>query len=73
MFLGHKQQKLHLSWRYFFQASGQWTLHTDVKLENSRRFFCPLFLIAPSLPWEDPKEVAGSPLNGAQWHLKYCC
>lgn len=55
------------------QASGQWTLHTDVKLENSRRFFCPLFQIAPSLPWEDPKEVAGSPLNGAQWHLKYCC
>lgn len=26
-----------------------------------------------SLPWGDPEEAAGSPLNGAQWHLKYCC
>ena len=25
------------------------------------------------LPWVGPGEAGGSPLDGAQWHVKYCC
>ncbi len=32
-----------------------------------------VLLCSLALPWGDPEEAAGSPLNGAQWHLKYCC
>lgn len=35
--------------------------------------FCFTWDCSVALPWGDPEEAAGSPLNGAQWHLKYCC
>lgn len=39
--------------------------------------FLPICLawrhFAGPLPWGGPEVAAGSPLNGAQWHLKYCC
>ena len=25
------------------------------------------------LPWGGPGEAGGSPLDGAQWRVKYCC